>query len=231
MRPRAIFFDFGGTLCESRADILPVFQRAIRRAGVELPWERYLQANEECWDELWPSAPALVGSTPAFADRVHAMALLRIGFSGAVEPLVQSIREEALSTRWHRPFADTEPTLRLLRESGFSTHIVSGHVDYLPILVRNLGWSGLFDTVTFTQEVGCQKPDPRVFRFALARAGVEPSESVFVGDSWTADYLGARAVGMDPIWLNRGGVPPPGPCDQVRTLAEVLPWVRARGVG
>ena len=220
---RSIFFDFGGTLCHSRADILPLFQEAARRAGVRLPWKEYLRANEECWNELWPQAPQLVGVRPAFADRVHELALRRIGFEGPIETLVRHIREVATSAETHVPFPDAEPTLTRLRNAGTSLHVISGHVDYLPIIIANLGWSQLFETVTFTQEVGAQKPDPRVFRFALRRAGQEPADSVYVGDSWEADIVGASDVGMSAVWLNRAGLPAPAPCREIRTLRALEP--------
>lgn len=218
---RAVFFDFGGTLCHSRADILPFFQEAARRAGVTLPWKEYLEANEACWNELWPSAPSLVGQVPSFADRVHEQALHRVGFKGPTETLVQLIREEAISSRWHVPFPESEATVGRLRARGYSVHIISGNVDYLPLVLVGLGWSHLFDTVTYTQEVGVQKPDPRVFEFALCRAGREPSDSTYVGDSWDADYRGALGAGMDAIWLNRQGAEPPEPCRQIRDLTEL----------
>jgi putative hydrolase of the HAD superfamily len=96
-------------------------------------------------------------------------------------------------------------------------------VDYLPVIIANLGWSAYFDTVTFTQEVGLQKPDPRVFRFALARAGQRPADSVYVGDSWEADYLGATNAGLKAVWLNRGGRPAPEPCREIGSLKDLHP--------
>ena len=223
----SLFLDFGGTLCEAQANILPAFQVAARRAHVQLPWNDYLRANEECWNELWPEAPKLVGKIPAFADRVHEMALRKVGFEGAAGPFVQAVRDVALSPEWHVPYPEAEPTVRQLRSEGISTHIISGHVDYLPLIVRNLGWSDLFDTVTFTQEVGYQKPDVRVFRFALDRAGVHPDEAVYVGDSWELDYLAGMSAGMQSVWLNRARSPAPTPCLQIRDLAEILPLIRA----
>jgi FMN phosphatase YigB (HAD superfamily) len=230
MGERALFFDFGGTLCQSRADILPIFKEAARRAGVQLPWSEYLRANEECWNELWLEAPEMVGKTPAFADRVHEMALRRVGFTGSTELFVRCCREEATSPRWHAPFEDAVPTLTSLRAARIPLHVISGHVDYLPTIIANLGWSDLFDTVTFTQEVGAQKPDPRVFHFALRRAGQEPAKSIHVGDSWEADYLGARNVGMSAVWLNRTGKLAPGPCREIRTLRDLEQLVENHGL-
>lgn len=204
-----------------------MFREAAERARVQVPWNEYLRANEECWTQLWPEAPRLVGAMPAFADRVHEMALRRIGFNGPIDVLVRYIREEATSGRWHAPFPETESTLTRLRDAGVPLHVISGHVDYLPVIIENLGWSDLFDTVTFTQEAGVQKPDPRVFRFALKRAGRNPADSIYVGDSWEADYVGATEVGMSAIWLNRGGQPAPGPCREIRAPGDLLHYRRS----
>ena len=52
-----------------------------------------------------------------------------------------------------------------------------------------------FDSVTTSAEEGVMKPDPRIFRVALARAGVQPYEAVFVDDV-AENIEGAREVGM-----------------------------------
>jgi FMN phosphatase YigB (HAD superfamily) len=75
--------------------------------------------------------------------------------------------------------------------------------------------------VTYSQEVGFAKPDPRLFRVALERARSSPIDTVHVGDSWDADYLGARGAGLHAVWLNRAGRPAPGPCTEIRTLSEL----------
>jgi len=72
--------------------------------------------------------------------------------------------------------------------------------------------------------VGVAKPDPRIFRPALDKLGVEASEVLFVGDSVTSDMAAARNAGMDFCWLNPGGAPVPAghaPAFIVRELAEI----------
>lgn len=150
MDVRKIILDFGGTVVRSRADLLPFFQAAAKRAGTTLLWEAFLAANEESWEELWPTATALLGKIPSFADLVREKALRKVGAVESVEQLVQYIREEALSPRWSQPFPETESTLRQLRERGYRFHLLSNNVDYLPILLRNLGWGGMFESVTYS---------------------------------------------------------------------------------
>jgi len=209
--------------------MLPLFQAAAARAGVTVPWDAFREANDTAWEELWPTAPGLVGATPSFADRVHERALRQAGATGPVEEMVRAIRDEAVSPRWHVPYPDSEEVLRALRANDLRLHLVSNNVDYLPVLVRNLGWSGLFASITYSQEVGASKPDPRIFRRALERSGSPPDGVVHVGDSWEADVLGARAAGVPAIWLNRTGRPAPTDCRQIPDLRALLPLVSARG--
>lgn len=59
--------------------------------------------------------------------------------------------------------------------------------------------AGLFDEVVVSYMIGAIKPDPRAYRMAAERLGVELSQCLFIDDQ--PHYCeGARAVGMDAIW-------------------------------
>jgi 2-haloalkanoic acid dehalogenase type II len=59
--------------------------------------------------------------------------------------------------------------------------------------------------VVVSEDVGAYKPDPRVFRAALERLGLEPHEVLHVGDSEVDDVKGAKAAGLRVAWVNRRG--------------------------
>ncbi|MBD3258596.1 HAD-IA family hydrolase [candidate division GN15 bacterium] len=59
-----------------------------------------------------------------------------------------------------------------------------------------------FNTVTISAEVGVKKPDPAIFDFSLAKAGLQPRQVVYVGDS-DEDEAAADAVGMFFVRLER----------------------------
>jgi len=67
----------------------------------------------------------------------------------------------------------------------------------------------LVDFVLTSEEVGAKKPDGMIFTAALEKAGVGPERAVFIGDSWSSDILGASAVGIRAVWLNRREEPRP----------------------
>jgi putative hydrolase of the HAD superfamily len=73
---------------------------------------------------------------------------------------------------------------------------------------RGLEAAGLrdyFDLVFDSAVVGFEKPDPRFFEHALARAGAEAGRVVHVGDLYHADVTGARAAGVHAVLLDPFG--------------------------
>ncbi len=71
-----------------------------------------------------------------------------------------------------------------------------------------LGQHGLYElfaAFAISDELGCEKPDPRIFQFALDRLGISPrdySRVVMVGNNLRRDVRGANALGLRSIWFH-----------------------------
>jgi epoxide hydrolase-like predicted phosphatase len=111
-----------------------------------------------------------------------------------------------------------ESEAQTVRDEFFAGDIIDLHLlDFLRSLrgkykvgLISNAWSGLrayivskkfenaFDAMIISAEVGVMKPDARIYRIALEKLGVVPSESVFV-DDFTENVEAARAVGMQAI--------------------------------
>jgi putative hydrolase of the HAD superfamily len=63
------------------------------------------------------------------------------------------------------------------------------------VLARH-GLIGYFGTLTFSNEHGWLKPDPRIFHHTLAELGVPPENAVHIGDTEDMDVAGAKAAGL-----------------------------------
>ena len=83
--------------------------------------------------------------------------------------------------------------------------------------------AGDLDVLAISEEVGAVKPDPAIFRYALARLDVVPDRATMIGDSWEKDVLGALASGLAAVWFNRYGLTCPDPelAGEVRSLEPV----------
>jgi putative hydrolase of the HAD superfamily len=104
---------------------------------------------------------------------------------------------------------------------------------YQSAKLRHVGLEPYFQHVLISGAFGCEKPDPRIFRHALALAGVAPHEAAFVGDRLDVDIAGAQAVGMRAIWFNHwGGVRTDGdprPDATINHLSELPGALEAPG--
>ena len=114
---------------------------------------------------------------------------------------------------------DSFPGVRVLAVSNWDAGLAG--------VLQEVGLLSLLDGVVSSAQVGAAKPDPAIFRAALARAGVAAAHAVHVGDSPAEDVLGARAVGIRAVLLHRdpaapvpGGLPPD--TEVIASLAALL---------
>lgn len=91
-------------------------------------------------------------------------------------------------------------------------------------IMKALSYHGLqpYGVVT-SEEARAYKPQIDIFKYALKKYALKADEVVHIGDSVTSDVLGAKAAGIDSIWLNRFGKPVPDGVDiVVANLLDVL---------
>lgn len=83
-----------------------------------------------------------------------------------------------------------------LAAAGFHLGLLSNAADSArTIFSDTYGILEHFHSVTISAEEGVMKPAPRIFAVALARAGAQPDQAVFV-DDFAENVAGAQAVGM-----------------------------------
>jgi putative hydrolase of the HAD superfamily len=58
------------------------------------------------------------------------------------------------------------------------------------------------EAIVLSSDVGVRKPEPEIFQLAVNRIGVTSDTTVFIGNDWAADVLGARRAGIRAIYLN-----------------------------
>ena len=113
--------------------------------------------------------------------------------------------------RLARPDAEVNAMLVELNDLGMPWGIVTnGDSDRQRGKCRGAGLDGLARFIIISEEVGYEKPDPRIFRDALEATGLTAPERVlFVGDTPSADIDGAKRFGMRAAWVRRGREYPP----------------------
>ncbi|MGP8161100.1 MAG: HAD family hydrolase [Candidatus Dormibacteria bacterium] len=126
----------------------------------------------------------------------------------------------------------TIATLEELRRRGLRLGLCSNAPYRAPSLhaqLAQLGLSGLFDTVTFSSEVGWRKPATEIFATALGALGAEASLCAMVGDRRREDVAGARTAGMATIRTreHRDDVGPDDADAVIDRLSDLVPLLFA----
>jgi polyol permease family/HAD superfamily hydrolase (TIGR01509 family) len=104
-------------------------------------------------------------------------------------------------------YPDVRPTVTALAEH-YKLGLVANSRENVLEAMRRDGIADLMTVVALAPQVGAEKPDPRIFRYALDQAGVPPSRAVSVGNWLDTDIRPARALGMRTVWMLRGEAPP-----------------------
>ena len=99
------------------------------------------------------------------------------------------------------PRADVEETLSSLHGDGVRIGLISNCLADTSRLWPSTPFAPLFDAVVLSYEVGMMKPDPRIYKLACERLGVEPGDCLFMGDGGSDELTGATNVGMDAVLI------------------------------
>ena len=226
---RAVFFDFYETLCFHRHSLEENLERIAKRYDVAVNWERCGTALESLFANTSVPDPTTDYSLLEVLITVMQRECEFIREVG-IEKHVEQIAWELLQSG-HYLFAansatlydDVVPTLQHLRDAGFKLAIVSNWDTPLDPLTERLGIADYFDTITASHDmrVRSEKPDSHIFNYTLAAVGVSAAEAVHVGDTYEADIVGARDVGIRPILLDRDGIQACKWDETIRSLSEL----------
>ncbi len=233
-----LFFDLDDTLYDLVSVKREVESLMLTKIGkmVNLPFKRVFEVFKSVKKSFYKTY------YPSFLihrkDLLFKRLLRKLGVEEARQ-MSKQLSEEYWSCiiRGIKPYPDVKPALTKLKEEGFTLGLLSNGLRKVQMLkLQRLGLDGFFDVTVTSEDVGVEKPDKRVFMYALEEVEVKPDKAVMVGDIVYIDVLGANRVGMWSVWVKRGfyaNVKPrkPGehPSFTVKDLIEVLSLVMRKG--
>ena len=139
---------------------------------------------------------------------------------------VTTLTQILLDALSFRAFADAPPALTALRRLGLRLVVVTNWDCSVGEVLARTGLAPFFAGTVSSAVIGAAKPDIAVFRHALTVAGVPAGRAVHVGDSLEADVAGARAAGIEPVYIVRDGSAVPDGVRAISSLSELPALVR-----
>ena len=117
-------------------------------------------------------------------------------------------------------YNDTHPVLDRLYERGFTLGIISDAWPSLERKYRLLNLRKYFKAFVISAQVGCCKPDKRIFGKAIAEMGLPPEKLLFVDDDphYVKEAIG---LGLNGVLMVRNGEPTDFDVEWVRDLDEI----------
>ena len=118
-----------------------------------------------------------------------------------------------------------EELVRYLAAKYPLTVVTNGFVEVQYEKFDKSGLRDCFAHIVLSEEVGCQKPNPRIFEEALRMNDLSAEDVVMIGDSWNSDIQGAINAGIDQIWIRKSKDPLPegqSATYLVQSLSEVM---------
>jgi FMN phosphatase YigB (HAD superfamily) len=196
----AVLLDAFGTLIDIDEPFVRLRRSLRRHLGVEVPAgnaERAFRAEMAYYVDHCHEGSDEV-TLAGLRARCAEIVLRELGIDADAARAAVLLRDSIA----FRAFPDVAPLLAGLERAGVAVAVVSNWDCSLPEALASAGIEvGL---VLDSASSGSSKPDPGIFRRALAALAVEPGRTLHVGDTEETDGAGARAAGVDVRILDRG---------------------------
>jgi HAD superfamily hydrolase (TIGR01509 family) len=217
---RFIFFDVGNTLLFPNRDRILAPLATDKHPTIE-QWRALERRTKKEFDQglmsgnvdhgfWWTFHTYLLRQVDAFDDGVR-------------DELVKNTQNSA---NWDQILPGTRDALdRISQDYGIA--VISNSDGKIDVVLRRCGICDCFASITDSGTVGHEKPHPAIFTAALREMKADPSESLYVGDVYSVDYVGARNAGMQAVLFDVAGTYRGIDVPRVESLAELEGWLSA----
>lgn len=217
---RFIFFDVGNTL------LFPNRARMLAPLPAEKhPTLDHWQALERRTKHQFDSALSKGKIDFGFWRTFYIGLLEGLGDQpdGLLDKLVENTQQSA---NWDQILPGTRDALDRIRRH-YAIAVISNADGKIEAVLQRCGIADCFASITDSGIVSHEKPHPAIFESALRAMKAEPAESLYVGDVYSVDYVGAKNAGMDAVLMDVAGAYRERGLPRVESIAELEGWLRS----
>lgn len=231
---KAILFDFDGTLRHHLPTGGEVFSDYVISLGLSVTdedrrraavWEHYYFANSP---EIKSDLKKYNGEEGSFWYHFGHRRLAALGCPPDLIPELgpkasDYMREHYKPSVWVPE--ETHTVIPRLRQSGFTLGVVSNRDDPYLDEIEEIGMKDYFHFSLAGGEVNSWKPDPGIFEHAIRMAGSTPESTLYIGDNYFADVVGAQRAGLQPVLYDPKGLFHEPGCPVIASFDELVEMV------
>ena len=215
---RFIFFDVGNTLLFPNRDRILAPMPEDHRPTLD-QWEALVRRTKHEFDQ------GMIGGTPDhgfwWTFHTHLLEQLNAESDHVRDALIRNTQNSA---NWDQILPGTRDALDRIRQR-YAIAVISNSDGNIDAVLRRCGIADCFASITDSGTVGHEKPHPAIFAAALRAMNADPTQSLYVGDVYSVDYLGARSAGMQAVLFDVAGAYRETEVPRVASLAELESWL------
>jgi putative hydrolase of the HAD superfamily len=230
---KAVFFDFFNTLVGYETSREQVYMEVCEKYGIKVDQKGMIKAfpiADKYLRDQFRIRPSNKRSKLNMFNLYlnHAMVLLNNAGAKINKIMAFQIVLNWLKYKWDFiPFQDGLDILKYCKENNYLTGVISNIDKDMADLFLKLGMKPYVDFYVTSQEAGCDKPAPEIFNLALKKANIKPEESIYIGDQYESDILGARAVGIRGVLIDRDNwFTEISDCPRIQNLNELKTYLQ-----
>ncbi len=216
---RNIFFDVGNTLLfPNRARMLAPIS-ADRHPTLEA-WQALERRTKHEFDQGLMEGRVDRGFWWTF--HTYLLQQLNSEDEAVRDTLVENTQNSA---NWDQILPGTRDALDRLRQQ-YAIAVISNADGKIDAVLQRCGIVDCFASITDSGKVGHEKPHPAIFEAALREMKADPAQSLYVGDVYSVDYVGATNAGMQAVLFDVAGAYRDQEFPRVESLAGLEQWLK-----
>lgn len=213
MTPKWIFFDLDDTLFDfSKASLLSLQKLwdetpeiRERYANIDAFLENYHANNKHMW-ELHESGQITADFLKGERFR---LTIAPDRDDPEILKLSRVLNDRYLSYlgECNAPTEGAKELLRKISKKCLIGILTNGFTEVQYRKIHTTGLDRYIQRMVISDEIGIQKPDSRLFRYAEQATGATPESTIMIGDNPDNDIQGALNAGWNAFYFNRKGKP------------------------
>ncbi len=197
---KGILIDFGGTIDSDGIHWFDQFRDAyalVADISEPLLWDAYVHTERTL------GRNPIIGPDYTFCKTLQTKIALQTEYLQQ-HGITVTAQDTILDTCYNKVVKHTSTVSRPVLErlsAQYPMVLVTNFYGNMHTVLKEFGLDHLFKDVVESAVVGVRKPDPQIFRLGVAVLGLEPQETVMIGDSQEKDILPAQSIGCQTIQI------------------------------